>query len=507
MKALLSVSDKSGIVDFAKSLCQLGYEILSTGGTMKVLQQSHINAIEVSDFTGASELFNGRVKTLHPKIHGGILFRRDIDKEEAEHNAIESIDIVCVNLYPFEQSIMTTDDFAVILENIDIGGPALIRAAAKNFQSVLVLTNPQDYSTAIDKMSNNANSLEFRRLMMIKAFEHTASYDSMIANYMNRRFSHAFGNQYFIAAHRVCETSYGENPHQKGALYEHGDFWNKLVMLKGSPSFNNIMDLNQAIKIVTSFGNKASAVIVKHGNPCGFALRDSLSEAYKAALACDPVSAYGGVLALNGTLDKTLADVVNEHYLEVIIAAQITQEACEVFAHKKRIKLFATNTPFLYLPCDGVDFKRVEGGFLLQESDCVKDYEIKNAALKTKRQASSRELKDMEIAYRLAAFTKSNCVVYVKNGAMVAIGMGMTSRVDAARAALHKAQDVKSDVKGAVLASEAFFPFRDSIDSAAQSGISAIIQPGGSIRDKDVIEAANEHNIAMYFTGTRHFYH
>ncbi|MDE7217255.1 MAG: bifunctional phosphoribosylaminoimidazolecarboxamide formyltransferase/IMP cyclohydrolase, partial [Helicobacter sp.] len=370
-----------------------------------------------------------------------------------------------------------------------------------------VLTSPNDYATALDALKNGGNTLDFRRGLMQKAFEHTAAYDAMIANYMNMRIDNNFGATHFIAAHKVCATSYGENPHQRGALYETGAFWGNIATLKGAPSFNNYADLNQALKIATNFGARPAVAIVKHGNPCGFALRDTLAESYKAALACDPISAYGGVAAINGILDEPLARLMNEHYLEVIIAAQITQEAQDIFAAKKRIKLFATNSDALQIPHDSINFKHIEGGFLLQQADRVSEAEIANMQCKSARTASERELEDLAIAYKIAALTKSNCIVYVKDRAMVAIGMGMTSRVDAALAALRKADELKIDMHGAVCASEAFFPFRDSIDSAARAGITAVIEPGGSIRDKEVIEAANEHKIALYFTGTRHFYH
>ena len=507
MKALLSVSDKSGIVAFAKELCAFGYEILSTGGTLAALREAEISATDVGDYTGSGELFGGRVKTLHPKIHGGILFRREQDAEVAEEHGIEPIDLVCVNLYPFAATVQSTNDWDTIIENIDIGGPALIRAAAKNFADVIVLTSPNDYATALDVLKNGGNTLDFRRGLMQKAFEHTAAYDAMIANYMNMRIDNNFGATHFITAHKVCATSYGENPHQRGALYETGAFWGNIATLKGAPSFNNYADLNQALKIATNFGARPAVAIVKHGNPCGFALRDTLAESYKAALACDPISAYGGVAAINGILDEPLARLMNEHYLEVIIAAQITPEAQDVFAAKKRIKLFATNSDALQIPHDSINFKHIEGGFLLQQADRVSEAEIANMQCKSARTASKRELEDLAIAYKIAALTKSNCIVYVKDRAMVAIGMGMTSRVDAALAALRKADELKIDMHGAVCASEAFFPFRDSIDSAASAGITAVIQPGGSIRDKEVIEAANEHKIALYFTGTRHFYH
>ena len=509
MYALLSVSDKEGIVEFAKDLVALDYKILSTGGTLSLLQKAQIKAIDVSDFTQSPEMFDGRVKTLHPKIHGGILYRRDNaqDIATAQANHIESIDIVCVNLYPFKQTIERTDDFNEIIENIDIGGPTLVRAAAKNYANVLIVTDKNDYKPIIESLRNGQNTLELRKEMMIKAYSHTASYDAMIANYMNKRFKQGFGEHFFIQGQKIMQTRYGENPHQKGALYGFGTFWQEqFIIKKGEASFNNLNDMNAAIKIATSFGKEANAVcIVKHANPCGFALKDSLLCSYKAALACDSISAYGGVVAVNGIVDKPLAEEINKIFVEVLIAGDITDEALKIFESKKRMKIFTQNDKALSLPCDMYDFKHIQGGFLLQESDRVNESEIENATLVSQKTPSETQKNDLKIAYIIAALTKSNCVAYVKDGALVGIGMGMTSRVDATRAAMAKAKDMNLDLQGCVCASEAFFPFRDSIDIAHQYGVSAIIQPGGSIRDDEVIAACNEYNMAMYFTHTRHF--
>ncbi len=510
MRALISVSDKSGVVDFAAKLAKLGFEIVSTGGTYKLLKEAGIDAIEISDVTKFPEMFDGRVKTLNPYIHGGILHRRDLKEhvETAQEHGIVGIDLVCVNLYPFKETIAKTDDFDEIIENIDIGGPAMVRSAAKNFADVMIVTDKNDYDEVIERLQNGENSLEFRRDLMIKAFEHTAAYDAMIANYMNRRFNGGFGAKQFIVGSKVFDTRYGENPHQKGALYEFEAFFTKhFKALKGEASFNNMTDINGAVKIAASFGTAPAVSIIKHANPCGFAIKESLYESYVEALRCDPISAFGGVVAINGTLDKKLAEKINEIFTEVIIAASVDEEALEVFANKKRIKIFTQESDYLTLANDAYDFKHIDGGFVWQESDRVRDEEVQNAKCVTKKEATEREMKDLEIAWKVAALTKSNCVVYVKNGAMVAIGMGMTSRVDAARCALQKAKESGLDVTGAALASEAFFPFRDSIDAAAQSGVSAVIEPGGSIRDDEVIEAANEHGMSLYFTGVRHFLH
>ncbi len=510
MRALISVSDKRGVVEFAKGLEKLGFEIVSTGGTYRILKESGIEAIEIDEVTKFPECFEGRVKTLNPYIHGGILHRRDKQShlDQARELGVEAIDLVCVNLYPFKATIERTDDFEEIIENIDIGGPAMVRSAAKNFESVIIVTDPGDYAPVIEMLESGNDSVEMRRNLMIKAFEHTAAYDSMIANYMNRRFNEGFGQKQFVVGTKVFNTRYGENPHQKGALYEFDDFYSKnFKTLKGEASFNNLTDISGAVKIAAAFGDENAVCIVKHGNPCGFAIRENLLDAYTEALKCDPVSAFGGVVAVNGVVDRELAQKMNEIFLEVIIAGRITEEAQEVFAAKKRIKLFEFDDERLKVSDDAYDFKHISGGFVYQDADRVRDEEVENAERKSEREATAQEMKDLQIAWKVAALTKSNCVVYVKEGAMVAVGMGMTSRVDAARCALKKAEEMGLDVTGAAMASEAFFPFRDSVDSAAAAGVKAIIEPGGSIRDDEVIEAANEHGIALYFTGVRHFLH
>lgn len=509
-RALVSVSDKSGVVDFCKSLVKNGFEIISTGGTYKILVENGIKAIEIDEVTKFPECFEGRVKTLNPFVHGGILHRRDKQShlDQAAELGVEAIDLVCVNLYPFKATIEKTDDFEEIIENIDIGGPAMVRSASKNFDSVMIVTDVNDYEKVIDALENEKNTLEFRRNLMIKAFEHTAAYDSMIANYMNKRFNSGFGAKQFIVGNKVMDTRYGENPHQKGALYEFDKHYsNNFKTLKGEASFNNLNDLSGAVKIASAFGSDNAVCITKHGNPCGFAIKETLLEAYVEALKCDPVSAFGGVVAVNGIVTKELALKMNEIFLEVIIAGRFTQEAIEVFESKKRIKLFEMGSDKLVLANDEKDFKHIDGGFVYQDADKVNDDEVKNAKLMTTREATSQEKKDMEIAYKVASLTKSNCVVYVKNSAMVAVGMGMTSRVDASQCALKKAKEMGLDVTGAALASEAFFPFRDSIDAAAAAGVKSVIEPGGSIRDDEVIAAANEYGMSLYFSEVRHFLH
>ena len=504
MRALLSVSDKTGIVEFAKELEKLGFEIISTGGTKRVLLENGIKAVDISEITKFPECFGGRVKTLNPYVHGGILYRSGIDDEEAKNLGIKRIDLVTVNLYPFKETIERTNDFDEIIENIDIGGPTMVRSAAKNFKDVMIVTDPNDYDMVIEALKNNKNTLEFRRNLMIKAYEHTAAYDSMIANYMNERFNKGFGNKRFIVGKKVFNTRYGENPHQRGALYEFENFYENLNILKGEPSFNNLTDINGAVKIAVSLGEGAISII-KHANPCGAAKKDDLITTWQKALECDPISAYGGVVAVNGIVDKNLAEEINKIFVEVLIAGKITDEALRVFEKKKRIKLFDLGKPHLEIAGDKWDFKHIEGGFVFQDADRVEDEEVANAKCVTN--VCVNDKKDLEMAWKIAALTKSNCVVFVKESQMVAIGMGMTSRVDATRCAVEKAKSLGLDIRGSSLASEAFFPFRDSVDYAAEVGVKAIIQPGGSIRDDEVIEAANEAGIAMYFTGKRHFLH
>ncbi|NOQ31077.1 MAG: bifunctional phosphoribosylaminoimidazolecarboxamide formyltransferase/IMP cyclohydrolase [Helicobacteraceae bacterium] len=509
-RALISVSDKSGVVEFATRLVKCDFEIISTGGTYKMLKSSGIDAIEIDEVTKFPECFEGRVKTLNPFVHGGILHRRDKIShiDQAKELGVEAIDLVCVNLYPFKATIESTDNFDDIIENIDIGGPAMVRSAAKNFNDVMIVTDVVDYDSVLNALENDANTIEFRRDLMIKAYEHTAAYDSMIANYMNKRFNNGMGAKQFIVGNKVMDTRYGENPHQNGSLYEFDNYFSKnFKTLKGEASFNNLNDLNGAVKIAAAFKDENAIAIVKHGNPCGFAIRDNLMDAYEDALKCDSISAFGGVVAVNGVVEADLAEKMNEMFLEVVIAGRITAEAQEVFAKKKRLKLFEYGHDRIVLNYDEKDFKHVDGGFVYQDADIVEADEVKNSELKTSREATAQELKDAEIAYKLASLVKSNCVVYVKNSAMVAVGMGMTSRVDASKCALSKAKEMGLDVSGSALASEAFFPFRDSIDAAAEAGVKTVIEPGGSVRDDEVIDAANEYGMSLYFSGKRHFLH
>ena len=517
-RAIISVSDKRGVADFAKGLVELGFEILSTGGTLAHLRENNIKAVDLSAYTGLDELFDGRVKTLHPKIHGGILYRRNnaTHAKSAEANEIFPIDLVCVNLYPFKQTTNRTNDFDEIIENIDIGGPALIRAAAKNYESVVVVVDSADYEGVLNALQNgdfnSSDSLEWRRNLMIKAFSHTAEYDSFIANYMNARFNGGFGESHFIIGRKFTTTRYGENPHQSGALYEFENAWSKnFNVLKGEASFNNFLDVNNALKIVSAF-DKNAICIVKHGNPCGFAIKDDLVESYKCALACDSLSAYGGVVAINGRLDSILAETMKDIFFEVIVAREVDSAALEIFSDKKRVRIFTMSGDFWEAnssvkPSVNMDFRRVGGGFLLQTQDFIDEREVLEAKQMGKFSANDSQMADLLIAHKIAAFTKSNCIAFVKDSVLVGIGMGLTSRVDAVNLAIAKAEKMDLDLSGASVASEAFFPFRDSIDLLAPCGVSAVIEPGGSIRDSEVIEAADSHEMALYFSGKRHFLH
>lgn len=517
-RAILSVSDKSGVADFAKGLVELGFEILSTGGTLAHLRENGISATDLSAYTGQNELFDGRVKTLHPKIHGGILYKRDntAHTQSAKQNDIYPIDLVCVNLYPFKQTTNRTNDFDEIIENIDIGGPSLIRAAAKNYESVIVVVDSADYGRILEVLKcdlvNPQESLEFRRNLMIKAFSHTAEYDSFIANYMNARFNGGFGESHFIVGKKFATTRYGENPHQRGALYEFENAWSKdFVVLKGEASFNNFLDINNALKIVSAF-DKNAICIVKHGNPCGFAIKDDLVQSYKCALSCDSLSAYGGVVAINGRLDALLAETMKEVFFEVIVAREVDSAALEIFSDKKRVRIFTMSGDFWdsnssVIQSRNMDFRKLMGGFLLQTQDFIDEREVLEARQMGECKANDSQMQDLLIAHKIAAWTKSNGIAFVKDSVLLGIGMGLTSRVDAVNLAISKAEKMDLDLSGASVASEAFFPFRDSIDLLAPCGVSAIIEPGGSIRDNEVIQAADEHKIALYFSGKRHFLH
>ena len=516
-RALISVSDKNGIVDFARALQELNIELLSTGGTFRLLKENNISVTEVSDYTNFPEMMDGRVKTLHPKVHGGILGRRGVDDEVMEEHSIKPIDMVVVNLYPFASTVSDpTCTLPDAIENIDIGGPTMVRSAAKNHKDVAVLVNNNDYAEVVEELKKNQGQLKYqtRYELMVKAFEHTAGYDGMIANHFGARgidntardFSNTFNMQYF----KTQEMRYGENPHQKAAFYTEASPTEASVatakQLQGKElSFNNIADTDAALECVKQFDEPA-CVIVKHANPCGVAVASDIGAAYELAFATDPESAFGGIIAFNRELDsKTARAICEKQFVEVIIAPTVSADASAVVAEKKNVRLLACGMWDSQRPND-FDYKRVNGGLLIQDRDngmvCERDLKVVS-----KRIPTSSEMSDMLFAWKVAKMVKSNAIIYAKNNQTIGVGAGQMSRINSARIAGIKAEHAGLDVVGAVMASDAFFPFRDGIDNAGKAGISCIIQPGGSMRDDEVITAANEHGMAMVFTGMRHFRH
>jgi phosphoribosylaminoimidazolecarboxamide formyltransferase / IMP cyclohydrolase len=512
-RALVSVSDKSGIVDFCRELSLLGVEILSTGGTAKTLTENGLSVTEVADYTGFPEMMDGRVKTLHPKIHGGILGRRGIDDDVMKDNGIKPIDLVVVNLYPFEATIANPEcDLDAAIENIDIGGPTMIRAAAKNYIDVAVIVDPSDYAkTVMELKTHNGLSIQTRFNLALKCFQHTSHYDTAIATYLGKvsgvEFPETLNLQYYLSQ----PMRYGENPHQKAAFYSEFDPVAGTIgsarQLQGKElSYNNIADADAALECVKSFTDWPTCVIVKHANPCGVAEADTILEAYDKAYTTDPTSAFGGIIAFNREVDKqTAAEIIQRQFVEVIIAPTFSNAAQTVLAEKSNVRVLQCGE-FSNDNAAVLDLKKVNGGLLVQEKDSGK---VSSADLTvvSKRTPAERELRDMLFAWKVAKFVKSNAIVYAKNGQTIGVGAGQMSRVYSAKIAGIKAADEGLMVVGSAMASDAFFPFRDGIDSAAEAGITAIIQPGGSVRDAEVIAAANEHNIAMVFTGMRHFRH
>jgi len=513
-RALISVSDKSNILEFCQQLQQLGVELLSTGGTAKLLADNAIPVTEVSDYTGFPEMMDGRVKTLHPKVHGGILGRRGIDDEIMAANDIKAIDLVVVNLYPFEQTIANPDcDLATAIENIDIGGPTMIRAAAKNHKDVTVVVDPNDYSSIIDELNSNAVSIcqQSRFDLALKSFEHTARYDTAISAYLGAVNEVQFPATLNLQFHHTQSMRYGENPHQNAAFYiENNPASGSIAaatQIQGKAlSYNNIADADAALECVKSFSEQPTCVIVKHANPCGVAQAENILSAYDLAYATDPTSAFGGIIAFNQVLDEaTAAEIIKRQFVEVIIAPEISAKAKTLLTEKKNVRVLECGTWDKHNSA-AFDFKRVASGLLVQDKDLG---EIARQDLKvvSQRQPSEQQMNDMLFAWKVAKFVKSNAIVYCKNGQTIGVGAGQMSRVYSAKVAGIKAADEGLIVSGSAMASDAFFPFRDGIDAAAEAGITAIIQPGGSMRDPEVIAAADEHNIAMVFTGMRHFRH
>jgi phosphoribosylaminoimidazolecarboxamide formyltransferase / IMP cyclohydrolase len=516
-RALISVSDKTGAVDFARGLAAMGMEILSTGGTASLLREAGIACRDVSDYTGFPEMMDGRVKTLHPKVHGGILARRDkpLDLAAMADYAILPIDLVCVNLYPFRQVVAkegcTIDD---AIENIDIGGPSMVRSAAKNHKFVTVVVDPGDYDMVLNSTQAGTMDLDKRRALAVKAFAHTAAYDGAIANHFSalnsdgsrRKFPDVLNCQFIKTAN---ELRYGENPHQDGAFYadpkDTGVSMADCQLLQGKAlSYNNIADADAAFACVRDFSDNA-AVIVKHANPCGVAVgadgNEAQAEIYERARAADAVSAFGGIAAFNRPLDESTAKLIAETFMEVVIAPGYSEGARQVLTAKKNLRLLLA--PSAEPVAGGWDLKRVNGGLLVQERDA---HMLERSACKvvTKRQPTEGEWADMLFAWTVAKHVKSNAIVFAKGGVTLGVGAGQMNRVNSTRIA---AQHGGEAIKGSAVASDAFFPFRDGVDALAEAGAVAVIQPGGSVRDEEVIAAADEHNLAMVFTGIRHFRH
>ena len=514
MRAIISVSDKAGVTDFAKDLSQLGFEIFSTGGTKKALAEAGVPVKSISEITGFPEILDGRVKTLHPMVHGGLLAKRNLPAHMAElaKNKIETIDLVAVNLYPFVQTVakegVTLDE---ALENIDIGGPTMIRAAAKNFPSVIVVVDPTDYQPVLERLRQGNLPLVERKRLAQKAFQHVAMYDTAISQYL-RQDMEGFPEEMTVALKKRYGLRYGENPHQMAAFYAEqlvgagqgtGITWAKQLWGK-ELSFNNILDADAAWGVVTDFAAPTTAII-KHTNPCGLASHDDIAEAYRRALSGDPVAAFGGIVAVNRAVDLATAEEMRKTFYEIVIAPEYEAKALEVLKRKKDLRILVAELPLTYgISHEGyLDFRRVKGGFLVQSSDSLAEDNVTLRTV-TKREPTEAEIKDLLFAWRAVKHVKSNAIVLAKDRTLVGMGAGQPSRIVSAQVAKEKAGDKTA---GSVLASDAMFPFADVVEAAAAGGVTAIIQPGGSIRDEDSIKAADAHNMAMVFTGVRHFRH
>ena len=517
-QALISVSDKTGIVDFARALSALGVNILSTGGTASLLQDNGVTVTEVADITGFPEMLDGRVKTLHPKVHGGILARRDLPAHvDALHqHGIATIDMVVVNLYPFQQTIAKEDcSLEDAIENIDIGGPAMLRSAAKNHKDVIVICDPTDYTRVIDELKDQGDlSYDSKFKLAAKVYAHTAQYDGAIANYfssLGEDKQHATRSLYpevmNITFEKVQDMRYGENPHQSAAFYRDvnapvGTLADYTQLQGKELSFNNIADADAAWECAKTFDDPA-CVIIKHANPCGAATGANLKEAYTKALSTDPEAAFGGIIAFNRELDAAAAEDVSKLFVEVLIAPSFTEEAKQILGGKKNLRMLQIP---LARGMNRFEIKRVGGGVLLQSPD-ARNLAFSEIEVVTKLHPTEQQLNDMLFAWRVAKFVKSNAIVFCANGMTLGVGAGQVSRVDAARAAVMKSQQAGLSLANSAVASDAFFPFRDGLDVVADAGATCIIQPGGSVRDQEVIDAANERGLVMMFTGVRHFRH
>ena len=511
-RALISVSDKRHLIPFAEGLAEQGVEILSTGGTARALREAGVDAIEVSEKTGFPEIMGGRVKTLHPVVHGGLLGRRGTDESVMAEHGIEPIDLLIVNLYPFEETIARPDaSIDDAIENIDIGGPAMIRAASKNHAGVAVVVDPADYDEVLEGIKDHALKLDDRRRLAAKAYAHTAAYDTAITRYLSASLGDdALGESELYAGRLIEKMRYGENPHQAAAFYrdqetEAGSLAGARQLNGKALSYNNIADSDAALECVKQFEAPA-CVIVKHANPCGVAVAGTISEAYDKAFKTDPTSAFGGIIAFNRPLDEdTAGKIVERQFVEVIVAPEVGDNAQSVVAAKKNVRLLETGS-WPAVPRAGFDYKKVSGGLLVQETDLGRIDE-EDLRVVTEKAPTAEQLRDLLFAWTVVKYVKSNAIVFCKDNMTVGIGAGQMSRVYSTKIAAIKAADEGLAVEGSVMASDAFFPFRDGIDAAAEHNIAAIIQPGGSMRDEETVAAANEHGLAMVFTGMRHFRH
>jgi phosphoribosylaminoimidazolecarboxamide formyltransferase/IMP cyclohydrolase len=514
-RALISVSDKHGILDFAKGVEKLGIEILSTGGTAKLLRDGGVKVKDVSEFTGFPEMLDGRVKTLHPKIHGGLLGRRNNAEhvKQMQQHGIEPIDLVVVNLYPFEQTVAKPGcalDEAI--ENIDIGGPTMLRSAAKNYTDVAVVVSPRDYGRVLEEIQKHGEvSAKTRFELCRTVFLHTARYDSAISAWLDKQVPEAektrFPNILTLQFEKVQNLRYGENPHQQGAFYREFGRTEPSVasarQLQGKEmSFNNFLDANSALELAKEY-EETCAVIVKHNNPCGVATAPALADAYRKARDCDPVAAFGGVIAFNRMVDLETAKEIAATFVEVVAAPEFAPDALEELKRKKDLRLLDIGPKLAGTP-EGMDLKRIVGGLIYQDRDLGRIADVGKLAVATKRKPTDDEYKGLAFAWKVCKHVKSNAIVFTTRDRTIGIGAGQMSRLDSVRLAVMKAQ---FPLKGTVLASDAFFPFRDGLDEAAKAGVTAVIQPGGSLKDEEVIKAANEHDIAMVFSGMRHFRH
>ncbi len=509
-KALISVSDKTGIVELAKNLIEFGYEIISTGGTLKVLNESGVKAVDISSVTGFPECLDGRVKTLHPKVHAGLLAMRD----NAEHMDflksmnIDPIDIVVVNLYPFKETVKKPNiDLQTAIENIDIGGPTMLRSAAKNYQDVAVMVDPADYAKVLEELKNGGITKETKFYLMYKVYQHTSYYDTLIANYLRKKLGIEFPDQFTMAFDKAQDMRYGENPHQNAVFYKEAfDVAGSLAVaeqLHGKElSYNNINDTNGALDLLREF-TEPTIVAVKHANPCGVATAKTISEAFFKANAADPTSIFGGIVASNRTIDKETAEQIHNIFIEIVVAPDFTDEALEILKQKVNIRLLKLPTIMNTVPADSYDMKKVLGGLLVQEFD-RKVVDLDKCRVVTKKQPTQEQMEDMIFAMKVVKHTKSNAIVVAKDKTILGIGGGQVNRIRATKQAIEHSL---TDTKGAVLASDAFFPFDDCVEAANAGGISAILQPGGSVRDQLSIDSCDKFGIAMVFSGDRHFKH